>query len=118
MVPVAPLLAAPGSIPRVASAFGTVAAGGFSGAEVASTLGAVLGSLVGLVSLAFAISWNNRKIRREREQELQEAFDRGAESAKLALRKAERDAEFWRGEYVRRTGFAPAHWPPEDDSDR
>lgn len=55
----------------------TVAAGSVSGWDAAGAVGVVAGAVVAICALGVSISANNRAVRREREQELRDEYNRG-----------------------------------------
>lgn len=85
----------------VGAAATSVGGGIASGAEIAGSVGGVVGALVAVAGLFIAIAGNNSKRRREYDREIREAEDRGAARVRdemdRDLDRAERDMEFWRG---------------------
>lgn len=95
-----PVLLLTRHIPLIPGA-ATVGGGVASGAEIAGSIGGVVGALIAVAALFVTIAGNNAKRRREYDQEIRAAEERGEQRAEdrlqPALDRTQRDMEFWRG---------------------
>lgn len=112
-----PLLLLSRHVPVVPAAT-TVVGGLASGAEVAGSVGGVIGALVAVAGLFIAIAGNNAKRRREYDREIREAEERGEERYRP-------DMEYWRGRAQQLQDLLTLHgqvppgsWPDQPPSQR
>lgn len=105
-----PLLLLSRHVPVVPAAT-TVGGGLASGAEIAGSVGGVIGALVAVAGLFIAIAGNNAKRRREYDREIREAEERGEERYRP-------DMEFWRGLYMAQFGHGNLPIPPSQQRHR
>jgi hypothetical protein len=105
-----PLLLLSRHVPVVPAAT-TVGGGIASGAEIAGSIGGVVGALVAVAGLFIAIAGNNAKRRREYDREIREAEERGEERFRP-------DMEFWRGIAMSQLGHSAVPVPPSQQHHR
>lgn len=99
----------PVHVVRAGAGAATVTVSAISGLEAAGYLGGVIGAVVALAALYVTISANNRTRRRESEDEIQEAYDRGAAERDRLLRPW---LEFYQDQLKRIPSVAPVPVPP------
>lgn len=89
---------------KAAGGTGAVTTAALSGLETAGTLGGLVFGVGSLVIMWITITANNRQKRREYEQEIQDAFNRGQAAMSDALGQARRDRDFFREKYFETLG--------------
>jgi len=112
LTPHAPLTLIGVKTVEVGSSTVGIIASGYSGLELAGTLGGIVGSIVAVIGLALGIAANNAKKRRDSMEDIDNARKEGRESREDEIRTLRADMVFWRAEALRRSGVSDAPLPP------
>lgn len=99
---------------EMAAGLGTTAASAYSGLQIAGTVGGIVGSVCAVVALIVSVTAGNAKRRRQYDDDIRAAEQRGRSAVQTDLEQANDQATEWRERYLNLLEQRPGVQPPPD----